>query len=373
MDSQTSAETRFGRNDSFGCEIKAAPLEIKAVGDRGEYEGHFAIFGNVDDGGDMCHPGMFLKTIAENGRRVKPLYLHDFEKLLGPTPDVLQEDSTGLFAKGHLTLGTFWADQVWALLKDGALNEGSFMYMPIKFDNDTAGVRHLREVKLYDLSFVPLGMNGLTSVRAVKQAQLRQAKAAIPYKSTALALPDASWDANAALAACDTPAKLRAAHAWQDPDGDPAHADSYRLPHHDGEGKCVLAALTLDALAIMTGTSGIPDADLYAVREHLDEHFKQFGKRAPWVKAAGVEVYADWLGTIARELKEGRMLSASNLDTIQRAMTSMREACDMLQELCDAAQPTTDDAPKSEPALAAVQDRLRLSRRLLTARLQMVN
>lgn len=349
-------------------EIKAAPLEIKAMGDRGEYEGHFGVFNNVDDGGDMCHPGMFLKTIAENGRRVKPLFMHDFEKLLGPTPDILGEDNTGLYAKGHITLGTFWGDQVWTLMKDNALNEGSFMYLPVKYDHDREGVRHLREVKLYDISFVPLGMNGATSVRAIKAAQLRHARAVIPFKAGEIVDAE-TWDPAAVLAACDTPQKLRAAHAWQNPDASPDSPEAYKLLHHDADGKCVRAALTTAAVAILTGTSGVPDEDLDAVREHLGEHFKQFNLTAPWTKGADASAYAAALVAITNELKEGRMLSASNLGSLRQAIDAMGTATTILTELCMAADPDygktadTPDTPDAPvlPAAPAIVDMKRVA------------
>lgn len=151
-------------------EYKIAPTAFKAIGEKGSYEGHFAVFSNVDDGLDMAHRGMFLKTIAERGRRVKVFYAHDWTKLIGPAPDVLQEDSSGLYAAGRLTLDSFWGREVWALMKDGALNEGSFGYEAVKFDFEQVSadvrIRHLREVKLYEISPVPLGMNALTMVRA---------------------------------------------------------------------------------------------------------------------------------------------------------------------------------------------------------------
>jgi hypothetical protein len=153
-------------------EYKSVLTEFKAAGDKGEYEGHFSVFGNLDDGRDVAHPGMFAKTIQERAKRVKVFYAHDWMKLIGPSPEQLAEDSIGLFAKGRLTLDSFWGREAWALMKDNALNEGSFGYEAVKFDYEKLPeeliVRHLREVKLYEISPVPLGMNPLTAVNAVK-------------------------------------------------------------------------------------------------------------------------------------------------------------------------------------------------------------
>jgi HK97 family phage prohead protease len=150
-------------------EFKTIPTEFKAGKDEGQYEGYFSIFNNVDDGKDIILPGAFDATLAQRANRVKILYGHDWDKLVGPPPYELYEDSTGLYAKGRLTLGSFWGRETWALLKDGALNEGSFGYLVPKggaFRKD--GHRHVKTVELIELSFVPLGMNPLTHLQAVK-------------------------------------------------------------------------------------------------------------------------------------------------------------------------------------------------------------
>lgn len=160
-------------------EFKTIKTEFKAAGDGGRYEGHFSVFENLDEGADVMHAGAFAKTIAERATRVKVFYAHDWMKLIGPPPDALKEDVLGLFAAGRLTLDSFWGKEVNALMRDGALTEGSIGYEAVKFDYEQmAGnqemrgmtIRHLREVKLYEISPVPLGMNPLTQVQAVKAA-----------------------------------------------------------------------------------------------------------------------------------------------------------------------------------------------------------
>jgi HK97 family phage prohead protease len=152
-------------------QYKTVASEFKASGDKGVYEGHFSVFGNVDDGGDVIMAGAFARTIAERASRIKVFYAHDWMKLIGPPPDVLQEDSTGLYAKGRLTLGSFWGNEAWQLMKDGALTEGSIGYEPEPgtMTYDDRGVRFLKELKLYEISPVPLGMNPLTEVQAIKR------------------------------------------------------------------------------------------------------------------------------------------------------------------------------------------------------------
>lgn len=151
-------------------DFKAVPSEFKAASEEGRYSGYFSVFGNIDDGLDIIQPGAFTKTVQERARRIKVFHGHDWSKLVGPAPDVLQEDTRGLYVEGRLTLDSFWGRETWALLKDGAMTEGSigFETVPGKVAWRDNGIREIGEVKLYEVSFVPLGMNPLTEVQAIK-------------------------------------------------------------------------------------------------------------------------------------------------------------------------------------------------------------
>lgn len=151
-------------------EFKTIPAEFKAGKEEGVYEGYFSIFGNVDDGLDVILPGAFTKTLAERAKRIKVFFGHDWAKLIAPPPTEIYEDSKGLYAKGRLTLGSFWGREAWELMKDGALTEGSigFMTIPGQVTWRDNGIREIAEVKLFEISPVPLGMNPLTEVQAIK-------------------------------------------------------------------------------------------------------------------------------------------------------------------------------------------------------------
>ncbi len=342
-------------------EYKAAPTEFKATGDAGEYEGYFSILGNLDDGGDIIEPGAFGKTIQERANRIKVFYAHDWEKLIGPPPTVLREDARGLYAAGRLTLKSFWGSEVWALMKDGALTEGSIGYRPVKFDFETREgmdwpIRHLREVMLFEVSPVPLGMNALTSVRAVKRAVLAAMKAAIPPKKTDMAPEDTTWDAAAVLKDVEGAAQLRLVHAWVDPDGDPDVKGSYKLPHHLASGQVVWRGVSACG-AVMMGSRGganIPDADMPGVRKHLEAHYAQFEKTPPWEESASLETYLETLAAVTAELKEGRVLSGASKEKVNGALDAMRGAIGALEELLEAAEPQ-----KSHSALLRLNGRLR--------------
>lgn len=151
-------------------EYKAVGTELKALAEEGRYSGYFSVFNTVDDGMDIVRPGAFTKTIQERAARIKVFFGHDWSKLVGPAPDKIIEDSKGLYVEGRLTLGSFWGRETWALLKDNAINEGSFGYETIsgKVNYLDSGIREIFELKLYEVSFVPLGMNPLTEIEAIK-------------------------------------------------------------------------------------------------------------------------------------------------------------------------------------------------------------
>lgn len=152
---------------------KVAGAEFKvndSEGGKADFEGFFSVFNNMDDGGDVILRGAFNKTIKEMGNRVKVLYQHNPMAIIGPRPDILEEQEKGLFAKGRIIKETFWGNEAFVLMKEGALNEGSIGYIPVadKTEWRDDGARLLREVKLFEVSPVPWGMNPLTEVAAIK-------------------------------------------------------------------------------------------------------------------------------------------------------------------------------------------------------------
>jgi signal peptide peptidase SppA len=126
---------------------------------------------------------------------------------------------------------------------------------------------------------------------------------AIPYQDTAVV--DQSWDAAANLRRLgDKPgkAKLRAMHAWVDPNGDPEAKSSYKLPHHEVDSNGNVGAANLagvrNALSRLGQSSTqIPAADKGAVERHLNRHLNK-GKSAEAI----VEEPGTWLSEMAGHL-----------------------------------------------------------------------
>lgn len=161
-----------------GVKEKSVKTEYKTLSFRtdeydeesGIFSGYAAVYGNVDSGGDIIEPGAFTKTIAEGWERVKILALHNDCWLPIGRPLELREDSNGLFIKAKIS-DTSMGRDIKVLLKDGVLNELSIGYDPIVFDYDENGIRHLREVKLWEVSVVTWAMNPEAVITDYKQAR----------------------------------------------------------------------------------------------------------------------------------------------------------------------------------------------------------
>lgn len=161
-------------------EMKSFPYAVKAINDR-TVVGIASVFGNVDDVGDIIWPGAYQKTIQEQARRIKHLWMHDPFSPPIASIDELKEVGRDDLPKQVLqaapnALGglqvtrtyftTARAEEVFQAIKAEAINELSIGYDSIKFDfNEVDGqrVRNLRELRLFDTSDVTWGANGATA------------------------------------------------------------------------------------------------------------------------------------------------------------------------------------------------------------------
>ena len=153
-------------------EFKTFPAEFN-VSESGLIEGYLSTFGNVDDGGDMVEAGAFAKTLSENLPKGNILLLTDHRWQTDAVIGVLEnghEDDKGLFTSWRLT-GLPRADEVKTLIKEGIIKAMSMGYQAILADV-VDGVRHLKEVRLFEGSVVPFPMNNqaiITGVKAMKE------------------------------------------------------------------------------------------------------------------------------------------------------------------------------------------------------------
>lgn len=193
-----------GRRKTGPAETKAATVErihkaqpgalLNVDEAEGIIEAIVSVFGIVDDGDDIIHPGAFAKTLAERAGRVKVLNSHnnwDLMAVIGKPmemrevgreelpPHILAEypDATGgLWTKTQYLLDTQAGAEVFRRIASGAVSEysigfdivGKADYSKVEVDGQSRTVRNIREIRLWEYSPVVWGMNPATATVAVK-------------------------------------------------------------------------------------------------------------------------------------------------------------------------------------------------------------
>ncbi|MDG5498963.1 HK97 family phage prohead protease [Marinobacter sp. BGYM27] len=142
--------------------------ELKMVGDGRKFSGYASVFGGVDSYGDTIMPGAYKGTIGERARPIAMRWNH-FGPIIGKWTK-FEEDETGLFVEGELTLGHSVAEDAYALLKHGAVTGLSIGYRAIKeIENETGGY-DLQEIDLVEISIVESPADLAAQVGNVKAA-----------------------------------------------------------------------------------------------------------------------------------------------------------------------------------------------------------
>ncbi len=163
--------------------LKTVPIgKVKAGPADGLAEGEFIVYPSTftrtpDAYGDVVAKGAFAETIAEwaaSGNVLPGLYGHRMDD-----PDFFVagaidqgEDDHGWWVRGAFDLESPKGPQVYRLVKGRRLNQLSFAYDVrdegrVELDGGTKA-NELRNLKVYEFSFVPIGANQDTSVVAVK-------------------------------------------------------------------------------------------------------------------------------------------------------------------------------------------------------------
>jgi HK97 family phage prohead protease len=142
-------------------------MEIKAISDGGSFDGVLATYNTVDLGGDLIEPGAFTKTIQEHGPEVKLLWQHEPANVIGKLQ--LMDGPDALRVKGQIELDPDipFSMTAYKLLKKRLLSGLSIGFDTIKEQMDN-GVRHLKELRLWEGSIVTFPMNELAGVTSVK-------------------------------------------------------------------------------------------------------------------------------------------------------------------------------------------------------------
>jgi len=141
------------------------PFEVKEISEQGTFEGLLSPYGNVDAGGDIIEPGAFTKTLQDRGN-TRPL-MWEHREPIGEL--ALDDRSDGLWVRGTLLMDLPEAKKAYLLLKARIAKGLSIGFKAIKAPIE-GGIRHLKEIKLFEGSIVMFPMNELAQVISVKAA-----------------------------------------------------------------------------------------------------------------------------------------------------------------------------------------------------------
>src|SRR5258707_3119750 len=193
-------------------EYMTVPVEWKtaAGGGTGELDGYVAVFGNVDQGGDVVLPGAFANTLRYWSKQAQPMPLiadHDLssEGVIGSVHNA-RKDTTGLLVKARFSSDRK-AQSIRTKMIEGHLRGMSFTYETVKHHLGTVAgksVRYLQEVKIFEATVTPFPMNTL-AVGSAKAAMTSASINDLPDSAFAYIQPGGTKDAEGKT----TPRSLR--------------------------------------------------------------------------------------------------------------------------------------------------------------------
>lgn len=131
---------------------------------RGEFEGYLAVFGNEDSNHDIIEKGAFSKTLRDAAERklrhraawqYPLLWMHHEDQPIGGFD--AREDNKGLYVKGRVDLNIEKGQRAFSGMQMGYARQLSIGFDAVKSTKDASGVRHLREVRLWEGSLVVTG------------------------------------------------------------------------------------------------------------------------------------------------------------------------------------------------------------------------
>jgi len=146
-------------------ETKTCPFEIKSINEMGFFKGYAAIFNIPDSTGEVIEEGAFTKTLKEKSN-FPILWYHDPKEPIGIISEI-EEDEKGLKIEGQLNLQIQAGREKYALMKQGAIKGLSIGFRTIR-DFWDKGIRHLKEIALYEVSHVTFQAHPEALISVVK-------------------------------------------------------------------------------------------------------------------------------------------------------------------------------------------------------------
>lgn len=153
--------------------------------DAGTFSGMASVYNTIIDSWMPTRilPGAFTKTLAENAPRVKVLYQHNPDWLIGK-PTKMSDVEGGLLVEAKVS-ATDRGKEALMLMRDGVLTDLSIGFDPIKTTEVDEGpmlgmVRHIQELRLWEFSPVTWGANRDARIESVNSLFQHMRPADIP-------------------------------------------------------------------------------------------------------------------------------------------------------------------------------------------------
>lgn len=298
-----------------------------------------AVMGNVDDGLDRIMSGAAVKTITERGHRIKMGWQHDLSHPMGVTKEAaevavhqlprevlaLAPDATGgIRTVGKVTMTPTNIERLQLMESAGdglppAVDGTSigFSAVQVGYSNENGRtVRNLKEIKLWEWSPVTLGMNEAARVIGVKG---KKVWGELELEGT---FEDLADDILEALL-------LDGRFTVLDDSGEPTSWVS-------------IMGTWPDRVTVRVCQRALPDV-LFDVAYAFDQAGGiVLGDAVPVEITSTVQPKAmsfELALATLRDMKEGRVLSGRNKESISAAMGAMRDAITALESLLAAAEP----------------------------------
>jgi len=155
----------------FETKIAVCAIDTKDVSEDGVISGYGAVFGNVDQGGDILDVKSMDETLEAHktsGTMPKMLWQHDPAKIVGKWTS-MEVDEHGLKMQGKLITELPLGKEAHVLTKHGVLDGLSIGYRTKDYEMEKGGVRRLKSIELLETSLVTFPMNTSARITDVKQ------------------------------------------------------------------------------------------------------------------------------------------------------------------------------------------------------------
>ena len=146
---------------------KDIDLKIKDMDmSKGQIQMYVSAFGNKDAHGDVMVRGAYKKTITENAHRIKHLFQHDTNTIIGKPLEMI-EDNTGLLITSYVS--DLKGGDYRKMYEDGLITEHSVGIIPIQEEYvKNEETNYIKETKMFEYSSVTWGANENTPVVSMK-------------------------------------------------------------------------------------------------------------------------------------------------------------------------------------------------------------